>query len=94
MSYILILSLLIHTHNIYSTDDKGLLDASDEEDTIRETPMDQRDLPATFSRNLGDCLGIIGHNNIGSETINLSENQNINNSIHDIQLLKRRLHVG
>ena len=30
--------------------------------------MDQRDLPATFSRNLVNCLGIIAHNNIGSET--------------------------
>ena len=58
-------------------DDEGLLDVSDEENTIRETPMDQRDSLATFSRNLVHHLGIIGHNNIGSEKVNLSENQNV-----------------
>ena len=58
-------------------DDEGLLDISEEEDTIRETPMDhQRNSPATFSWNLVDHLGIIGHNNTGSETVNLHENQN------------------
>ena len=63
-------------------DDEGLLDVSEDEDTIRETPMDhQRDSPATFSRNFVDRLGVIGHNNTGSETINLPENQNAYTSI-------------
>ena len=59
-------------------DDEGLLDISEDEDTIRETPMDlHRDSPATFSRNLVDRLGIIGHNSTGTETVNPPENQNV-----------------
>ena len=57
-----------------------LLDISEDENTISETPMDlHRDSPATFSRNWVDRLGIIGHNSTGIETVNPHENQNVTN---------------
>ena len=61
----------MHTHSIYSMDDEALLDTSDDVNTIRETTLEQqRDSPATFSRHLVNRFGIIGHHNIGSETVN------------------------
>ena len=53
-------------------DDEALLDASDDESTIRETPLErqQRDSPATFSGHLVDHFGIIGHRNVSSENVN------------------------
>ena len=44
-----------------------LLDMSHDKLVIKETQSG--DSPATFSRNLGDCFGNIGHNiQTGSET--------------------------
>ena len=65
----------MHTHSVYSMDDEALLDTSDDENTTRETPLEQTSLPATFSRYLVDRFRIIGHHNISSETINQPENQ-------------------
>ena len=71
-------------------DDEGLLDVSEDEDTIRETPVDQqRDLPATFSRSLVDRLGIIGHNSTCSETVNLPDKQKgIFSELEEVEWIK------
>ena len=59
-------------YNMYSMDDSALLDvSSDDKTTIRETS--QRDLPATFSRNLIDTI-ILSHQKPGSETVNPTKN--------------------
>ena len=56
-------------------DDEALLDTSNDESTIRETPLEQqRDSPTTFSRHLVNRFGIIGHHNISSEAVSQPEN--------------------
>ena len=75
-------------------DEEELLGTSDDENTIQET-LQQNGSPATFFKHLVNRFGIIGHHNIGSETVNLPDNLtikiNYSTKLVDNRLLCREL---